>query len=152
MDSERFDALTRIVGAGSTRRVFGLGLGLLGVGAAVPLLAPLDAVEAKKGKKKKRKKKKKKNNSNGPGGGGTGTPANPKVLRQTCTPGKDTCSAGLQCDVPTTDHRCSSTVEGVSAWCCVPPGGTCPDNNCECCGNHQCSFLGMNTFATCVPR
>jgi hypothetical protein len=72
-----------------------------------------------------------------------------KRLRQGCTPGRDRCSDGLQCDTPTTRHTCSSTVQGVSTWCCVPPGGSCTE--CDCCGDYYCAFDDNNN-PTCQPN
>jgi hypothetical protein len=81
-------------------------------------------------------------------GGGPSGPT--KDLRQICTPGVDTCSDGLRCDAPTTRHTCSSTVEGVNTWCCVPPNAVC-SGECDCCGNHYCSFENGAT-GFCIPN
>jgi hypothetical protein len=70
-------------------------------------------------------------------------------LREMCVPGLDVCAAPYQCDAPTTRHTCSGTVAGVSAWCCVPPGGNCTE--CDCCGNYYCAF-DDNNVATCQPN
>jgi hypothetical protein len=72
-----------------------------------------------------------------------------KGLREICTPGADICRAPYQCDAPTTRHTCSSTVAGVSAWCCVPPGGSCTE--CDCCGNYYCAY-DDNNVASCQPN
>jgi hypothetical protein len=77
------------------------------------------------------------------GGGGGGGGGNALPLRTTCTPGTDTCAAGLQCDRPTDRHTCSSTVAGISDWCCIPPGGACSDE-CGCCGDFYCHFDNNN--------
>lgn len=141
MDTTRFDAITsRLAWAQSRRGALRvLGLAVLG-GGGLGLLAQHDG-EA-------RRKKKKKNRKNQKGGGG-GTPVPGKALRELCTPGVDTCAAGLQCDAPTTRNSCSSTVEGVDAWCCVPPGGRCTE--CDCCGNFYCGTNDQN-IPICKPN
>jgi hypothetical protein len=142
MDDSRFDVLvSRLAEPGSRRRV----LGVLGIStlAAVGLEdAALDA-EAKRRRRRKRrkgKKNKKGKNQNPRGSGGT-----PLKLREICTPGQSTCEGNLQCSSPTTRHSCSSTVEGVANWCCVPPGGMCTE--CDCCGDYYCGGDG-----TCIPN
>jgi hypothetical protein len=72
-----------------------------------------------------------------------------KGLREICTPGVDICSAPWQCDAPTTRHTCSGTVLGVSAWCCVPPGGWCTE--CDCCGDYYCAY-DDNNVPSCQPN
>ncbi len=84
-----------------------------------------------------------------PGGGGGGGGGDTLGLFEICEPGVDTCEAGLRCDSPTTRHTCSSTVEGVEAWCCVPPGGACTE--CDCCGNYYCAYDDDNN-PTCQPN
>ena len=102
------------------------------------------------GQARKRGKKKGGKGKGGKGtGSGTGTTGSVRTLREICTPGHDTCSQGLQCGAPTTRHTCSSTVEGVEAWCCVPPGGQCSE--CDCCGNYYCSY-DDNNVGHCVPN
>jgi hypothetical protein len=66
----------------------------------------------------------------------------------------DTCAAGLQCSAPTEDHRCSSTVEDVTNWCCVPPDSTvsCTPGGCDCCGPYECSADDIDPQkGKCVP-
>lgn len=128
MDGSRFDRLVGTLTApGSRRRALGvLGLSALLAGG---LQAATPEVEARRRRKRRKGKKGKK-------GGGT-----PLELRDLCTPGKSTCASGLQCDSPTTRHTCSSTVEGVDAWCCVPPGGDCTE--CDCCGDNYCNGDGV---------
>ncbi len=133
MEMDRFDQITSCFAAMRSRR-----------GALVLLVAALSGgelltVEHDAEARRKKKKKKKKNR-----GGGTR-----KGLRQSCTPGQNTCSAGLRCDTPTTRHTCSSTVQGVSTWCCVPPGGSCTE--CDCCGDYYCAFDDNNN-PTCQPN
>jgi hypothetical protein len=151
MESRRFDQFTQTVGTAMSRRVFGLGLGILAVRSALPLIAPLDDIAAggKKGKGKGKGKKKHKHNTTS-----TVPPTVPlavspppppvvtKGLSEICTPGRDTCSAGLQCSTPTTRHNCNSTVDGITTWCCVPPDGACTPGLCTCCGDYCCSGDG----------
>jgi hypothetical protein len=78
-------------------------------------------------------------------------PAGMQPVMTDCIPGTDTCAMGLQCAAPTTKHTCSSTVQGHSAWCCIPAGSQgCTE--CECCGTSECSFLGNDLIGTCVPN
>jgi len=128
MDSQHFDRLTRIVTQAGTRRIALQALAATVVGVSAPLLA--EHAEAKHKHHHKKKKK--------------GLP-----LLTLCTPGKDKCKSGLKCDSPTTRHTCSSTVEGVDDWCCVPPGGECTE--CDCCGDFQCSF-DDNNVGHCIPN
>ncbi|MFN8663495.1 MAG: hypothetical protein U0075_16510 [Thermomicrobiales bacterium] len=133
MDGSRFDSLiSRLTEPGSRRRA----LGVLGISALVAggLEISSPDVEARRRRRKKHRK------GNKGGGGGT-----PLQLRDVCVPGQSTCASGLQCDSPTTRHTCSSTVEGVDAWCCVPPGGSCTE--CDCCGDFYCGGDG-----TCIPN
>jgi hypothetical protein len=144
MNSRHFDTIVQSLELSSRRAVFTAlargALGMLLAGAAS------GAVSAGGGRRNKKKKKNKENDQ-------TGSPppsAGPsKGLRETCVPGQDTCSAGLQCSTPTTRHTCSSTVQGVSAWCCVPPGGSCTE--CDCCGDNYCEF-DDNNRPRCVPN
>ena len=132
MDGSRFDNLVgRLTESGSRRRA----LGVLGLSALIAsgLQAAIPETDARH-RRKHRKGKKGKGNKGGDGG--------PQLqLGDICTPGNSTCASGLRCDSPTTRHTCSSTVEGVDAWCCVPPGGNC--NECDCCGNNYCSGEGV---------
>jgi hypothetical protein len=73
-----------------------------------------------------------------------------KSARQICVVGRDTCSGGLQCGAPTTRHTCSSTVEGIDAWCCLPQGAVC-STECDCCGNNYCSY-DDNNVGHCVTN
>ncbi len=111
-------------------RVLAAALGLGGLA----VLRPDETGAKRKGKRKKKKNR---------GGGAS------KGLRQSCTPGQNACRAGLRCDTPTTRHTCSSTVQGVSTWCCVPPGGSCTE--CDCCGNNYCAY-DNNNQPHCVPN
>ena len=86
-------------------------------------------------------------NQDGTGGGTGGGPK--KSLREICEPQVDVCRGNLQCGTPTTRHTCSSTVDGVEAWCCVPPGGACTE--CDCCGNYYCAYDDDNN-PTCQPN
>lgn len=134
MDGSRFDTLvSRLAEPGSRRRA----LGMLGVSALVAgglELSSSNADAGRRGRRKKRKGKKK--------NGGDGTRL---ALGDICTPGRSTCAQGLECDSPTTRQNCNSTVEGIDAWCCVPPGGMC--SQCECCGDNYCGGDG-----TCIPN
>jgi hypothetical protein len=155
MDGSRFDRLARIAGEAHSRRdALRLALaGAIGGGA----LVALDA-DAKKHRCKAKKGKKRcngvcisiiddPNNCGDCGfacddgqtcvggacfGGGGGLP-----IETPCDPATDVCEAGLACDSPTTRHTCSSTVEGIDNWCCLPPGAAC-DTECDCCGNNFC--------------
>lgn len=106
MDTTRFDALSRTLAAGSTRRTAmrtlaatGLGFGLARLGfAAMP-------VGAKKGKGKK------------------------KPLGARCS-NKDQCGGGLQCKTANSQQSCFPENE---KRCCKPIGAKC-DDGCECCG------------------
>jgi hypothetical protein len=135
MDNEKFDRLTSHLAGASTRR------GALGFLVAITIgggsLAVLQQNETEARRKHKKHKK-----------GRTPIPPIPG-LRQICTPGQDACSSGLQCDIPTTRHTCSDTVQGVSTWCCVPPGGSCGE--CDCCGDNYCEF-DDNNQPHCVPN
>lgn len=127
MDGSRFDGLVyKLTEPGTRRRA----LGVLGLSAllATGLHAAAPGSEARRRRKKGKKGKK--------GRGGARL-----QLRDICTPGKSTCASGLRCDSPTTRHTCSSTVEGVDAWCCVPPGGKCSE--CDCCGDNYCNGDGV---------
>jgi hypothetical protein len=143
MDDQQFDRFAQIVAATQTRRGALRLVLAAAVGAVVPVVATTE-VEAGGGRKKKKKGNR---NKGGDSDGGTSGPE--KSLRESCTPGTDTCSGGLQCDTPTTRHTCSSTVAGVSKWCCVPQGGSCSE--CDCCGDNYCEF-DNNNKPHCVPN
>jgi hypothetical protein len=132
MEHDRFEQITSRFAALANRRIT-LGL-LVGALSGAELLT-LGQDAAARRKKKRRKKKNR--------GGGS------KGLRQSCSPGQHSCSAGLKCDTPTTRQTCSSTVQGVSTWCCVPPGGSCTE--CDCCGDYYCEFDDNNN-STCQPN
>ena len=133
MDGSRFDSLvSQLAEPGSRRRA----LGILGLSAL--LAGGLQAVPAAGAGRRHRKHRKGNKGNKGGGGGGGGTPLE---LRDTCTRGKSTCASGLRCDSPTTRHSCSSTVDGVDTWCCVPPGGSCTE--CDCCGDNYCNGEGV---------
>ncbi|MCA9879659.1 MAG: hypothetical protein KC442_17825 [Thermomicrobiales bacterium] len=131
MDASRFDhVVSRLAQAENRRRALGV------FGASALLASGLhgdddDAVAGRKKRKKRKNKNKKKKKDQG------GT----LRLRELCTRGKDSCVAGLRCDSPTTRNSCSSTVDGVNTWCCVPPGGKCTE--CDCCGNNYCNGDGV---------
>lgn len=139
MERSRFDSLVTSVAQSRSRRdtlrLFGLAI----IGGA-GVLATDDAEARRKHRRGKKNKK-----------GGSQTPPPPPglALRSICTPGQSVCASGLKCDVPTTRHTCSSTVEDVDAWCCVPPGGKCTE--CDCCGNFYCKFDDNNN-PTCQPN
>lgn len=134
MDNTTFDRLTSHFAAAGTRRgvLRYFAATALGVGS-LAALHPGETVARRKHKKHK----------------GTGGSGSSKGLRAICTPGQDTCSNGLQCSTPTTRHTCSSTVQGVSNWCCVPQGGSCGE--CDCCGDYYCEF-DDNNQPHCVPN
>jgi hypothetical protein len=155
MESTRFDQITSTFAQTRTRRS---ALGLLGMAALGA--SGLELLVADEGEARRRRKKKNKHKNQGSGtgtgsgggtsgGGGNSTNGNAKGLHDICIPGQDTCSAGLQCGAPTTRHTCSSTVEGVDAWCCVPPGGRCSE--CDCCGDYYCAY-DDNNVPMCVPN
>jgi hypothetical protein len=132
METRQFDHLVSGLAETGTRRgMLRFLAAAVGTAAAVPLLA-----ESGEARRKRRRKKK------AVAGGG-------KALREICTPGQTTCAKGLQCGAPTTRHTCSSTVEGVESWCCVPPGGRCSE--CDCCGDYYCEYDDNNT-PTCQPN
>src|SRR5262245_10450465 len=139
MESNRFDRLTSGLTTTDRRSVLRfVAAAVFGVGSLA--LVRQDEAAAK------RKHRHKKHRSRG--GGGSSGPT--KGLRQVCTPGVDTCSSGLECSSPTTRHTCSSTVEGVRDWCCVPPNHFC-SGECDCCGSFYCSFEnGSSGF--CIPN
>ena len=138
MENTRFDRLTSSLANTEGRR------GVLRVIAAVTIGAgSLSVLHQDDASARRRRHKKHK----GHGGGSSGPT---KSLRQICTPGVDTCSDGLRCDTPTTRHTCSSTVEGVNTWCCVPPNAVC-SGECDCCSNHYCSFENGST-GFCIPN
>ena len=140
MDTERFDSLASNFAVTSTRRRALRFLAAAAFGTGSLALYRHDDVSAKR-KSKKHKQ---------PSQGGTTQPSLPgKGLREICIPGQDVCDAGLQCGAPTTRHTCNSTVDGVDAWCCVPPGGRCSE--CDCCGNYYCAYDDDNN-PTCVPN
>lgn len=134
MDGTQFDDLVSRLAASGTRRRL---VGALGLSALVAGGLHATSGDSEAGKKKKRKKRNKNKQTTPPPTGGGGTPL---ALRATCTPGVSTCQGDLQCDSPTTRHSCSSTVEDVTTWCCVPPGGACTE--CDCCGDNYCSGEG----------
>jgi hypothetical protein len=143
MEHQRFDRLTTAF-ASSTRREALRLFGIAAFGAAALPLLGGEPAEA-------RRRKKHKHNGGGGGGGtgggggnggGGGGGGGGKGLQEICDPNTDTCASGLRCDTPTTRHTCSSTVEGVDTWCCVPPGGSCTE--CDCCGDFYCEFDDNN--------
>src|SRR5687768_10171670 len=119
MDAKRFDALARALTSETTRRRTLGGL----LGGTLGLLGWLGREDVGSAKKTKGKKKKKKQQTISP----VAAPLVAKGLREVCTPGQDQCSAGLQCNPPTTRHSCASSIPRTGAWCCVPPGGRCTE-------------------------
>lgn len=144
MDSQRFDAFTSIFSQPHSRRrtvrlVTASLLGASGLG-----------VLARGESTARRRKKGGKGGKSGGKGTGGGTGGGPKKdLSEICDPEVDVCRGQLQCGAPTTRHTCSSTVEGIEAWCCVPPGGACSE--CDCCGNFYCTYDDDNN-PTCQPN
>jgi hypothetical protein len=143
MDTTRFDTLTSSLAATSTRRgalrflaatAFGL--------SSLAVLGGEESVARRRGGKKKK-------GGRGKGGRG-GSRGASKSLGQICSPGRDTCAAGLQCSSPTTRHSCSSTVEGIANLCCLPPGSVC-STECDCCGDYYCSY-DNNNVGHCEPN
>lgn len=139
MENQHFDALVSALTPTSGRRV-ALRTLVITVGAAlVGISTPgIDAV-------KRKHKKKRKGRAPAP----APPVAPPKQLMELCNPQTDQCSAGLICSSPTTRHTCSSTVAGISTWCCAPNGGFC-SLECACCGNHECDFANGRT-GNCRP-
>jgi hypothetical protein len=133
MDTARFDRLISTFAEVSTRRGAVRVLAAIGL-TGLTVLRPDETGAKQKGRRKKKNKHR-----------GDAT----KGLRQSCTPGQTSCRAGLRCDEPTTRHTCSSTVDGIDNWCCVPPGGSCTE--CDCCGDYYCAFDDNNN-PTCVPN
>jgi len=136
METTRFDAITSELAATHSRRgaLRFLAAAAVGLGSVAVLGHEESAARRRRGGKH----------------GGKGSHSTRKSARQICTPGKDTCSAGLQCDAPTTRHSCSSTVEGIAAWCCLPPKAVC-HTECDCCGNYYCSYDDTNV-GHCEPN
>lgn len=129
METKQFDQLVSGLARHGTRRgMLRYLAAAVGAGVAFPLV-----VEDGDARRRRRRKK---------GGGGL-------ALREICTPRRSTCAKGLKCSSPTTRHSCSSTVEGVDSWCCVPPGGRCTE--CDCCGDYYCEFDDNNN-PTCQPN
>ena len=147
MDTNRFDQIASTVGQTQTRRSAFRFLAAAALGAgSLTLLGHEESQARKKGKGKGKGKGTSTNTGTGTGTGTipTGsTTSTPLALRQICTPGASTCSAGLACDAPTTRHTCSSTVAGVGAWCCLPAGSICR-TECDCCGNTYCAYDDAN--------
>jgi hypothetical protein len=59
-----------------------------------------------------------------------------KRVKVRCQRKKDQCCKGLICGRKSTDHRCTNHIPNRN--CCIPPGGKCKFEECECCGNYQC--------------
>jgi hypothetical protein len=120
MDAPQFDALSKALSTGNTRRR------VLGALAAVPTLGGLaglfggDEAEARKGKRKRRKKKKK---------------CKPQPASQTCagTCGNviNNCKQSVNCGPCTCTPDCTGKCAGGSDGC----GGTCTGN---CSTNQIC--------------
>jgi hypothetical protein len=137
METTRFDEIASTLAETSTRRgaLRFLAAAAFGLGSVAVLGHEESAARRRRGGKKKNRK---------------ATSGSVKAARQICTPGRDTCSGGLQCDAPTTRHTCSSTVEGIDAWCCLPAGSEC-HTECDCCGNYYCSY-DDNNVGHCEPN
>ena len=113
MDAQRFDDLSRFLGAEPSRRgvLAGLGSGLLA------LLAPATIRESPAAKKKKRNKRNKKKN---------GKKERCKKLGDSCTPGGNgTCCGDLICSATGPD-------EDGPVQCCKRPGEPCTSFD-DCC-------------------
>jgi hypothetical protein len=96
MERKHFDRVTRHIATAGSRRSAVRALAATAVGLAALVGGHQDATEARYQHKKHKR----------------GTSPAPKGLKEVCTPGVDTCSAGLRCDTPTTRHTCSSRVQG----------------------------------------
>jgi hypothetical protein len=137
MEKTRFDEITSTLAATSTRRgaLRFLATAAFGLGSIAVLGSEESSARRRGGKKR------------GKSGRGKGAK---KSLREICSPRQDTCSGGLECGAPTTRHTCSSTVEGVDSWCCVPAGAVC-SGECDCCGDNYCSY-DDNNVGHCEPN
>ena len=135
MESNRFDRLASSLTNTESRREVLRVLAAVTIGAGNLSVLRQDDAAARRRRHNKHKR---------------GQAGPTRSLRQICTPGTDTCSDGLGCDTPTTRHTCSSTVEGVNTWCCVPPNAVC-SGECDCCSNHYCSFENGST-GFCIPN
>jgi hypothetical protein len=125
MDAHRFDALTRSLGTGASRRGLGKYLGGLALAGGAGAHGFADAVAKKKHHKKKKKKDKK------------GCPQH--------------CSAGLCCDgacvsVLTDRHNCggcgSSCAKAQGKSCICTEKETCLNGNCEPCAEPRKICVG----------
>jgi hypothetical protein len=143
MESERFDRLIGSLGRVQSRR------GALRIAAATFGLSGLKLLGLQETSARRHKKHKNRQGNGSPPASPPPSSGPTKSLREICTPGVDTCASGLACDSPTTRHTCSSTVEGVDDWCCVPPGGSCTE--CDCCGDYYCHF-DDNNEPHCEPN
>ena len=109
MESNRFDAMTKLLALGTTRR-FLPGLG----GLALLATSGLDA----EGKKKKKKKKKKQC----------------KTTNQNCSSSAECCSGAI-CGVGSFQFEVGQECESVDGdVCCLTAGKSC-SNLCDCCGS-----------------
>jgi hypothetical protein len=147
MATTRFDEITSTLSQTSTRRGALRFLAAAAFGAGSLALLGQDETDARRRGGRKGGRGRRGRGGGKSGGSGTVTL---KSARQICTPGQDTCAGGLQCAAPTTRHSCSSTVEGVNAWCCLPQGAVC-STECDCCGNTYCSY-DNNNVGHCVPN
>lgn len=137
MDSARFDALSRSLTDGSSRRGL-LAMLASGLLAALPLRPFGEGAEAKKKKGKKKKKKKGQDNT-------SQNPVSPPqpVCTPSCTGGR-TCQGGI-CACPGGTRLCEA--EGECEECC---------SDVDCCGQHSCppsspTCLGNRTCSvTCT--
>jgi hypothetical protein len=121
MDAGQFDRIVQSLTTATGRRT---ALRVVAGGVFGGLIARTDAQKVRA--KRKRKKHHRRHKTI-------------KHLGDTCNPRRNKCSDGLQCDEPTTRHSCSSTVQGIDKWCCIPPGEVC-STECNCCGDNFCDF------------
>jgi hypothetical protein len=131
MDDRRFDALTRALGQGGSRRALLKGLlGLGGVAAAGTVLRDTDAARR--------------------GSSGPQTPA-----PQPSTPPQPTAPAPTP--AATTVPRCPGNQTPCGADCCCPAGNTkcgsdcCPDGQAECCDGACCYGTCYGEELCCPP-
>jgi hypothetical protein len=145
VDPTRFDDVIRSLSTRTARRGI-LGRLAGGLLATLPLALGRDKTMAKKKKGGKGKKKKKAAAVSPPPVPPATVPPPParptKQYKQLCTVGVDTCASPYQCNKPTAQHQCDSTVAETNPdrndWCCVPPNGACTIGACDCCGDYYC--------------
>lgn len=144
MESERFDAITKWLTLGASRRGAAVGLAAL----AARGLGSREEAEAKKRKKHKKKKKR------------------CRKLRQSCGNAKNkrccgslTCEDVSGCDAPLGAYCCANVLEPcgdpcdcctdaltcVSGACCLAEGAGC-DLASECCPGFSCIFFSCQAI------